>query len=110
VQGITPAQQSLASSWGLLRFFSIQDFSDSADDENDAAEEDCVSTEPERRLNLHLIAGGSEAVSILNPRRIELASHRLAVPSAAPNPEIASASSCVASLAETAPAQNPLAR
>jgi hypothetical protein len=76
VQGFTPAQQSLASSWGLHRFFSIQDFSDSAGDENDPLEEGCVSTEPERRLDLHPRAGGMEALTTLNPRKIELASLR----------------------------------
>ena len=80
VQGLTPAQQSLASSWGLLHFFSIQDFSDSAGDENDPPDEECVSTEPERRLDLHLLAGGMEALTSLIPQRIELASLRFRCP------------------------------
>ena len=80
VQGLTPAQQSLASSWGLLHFFSIQDFSDSAGDENDPPDEECVSTEPERRLDLHLLAGSMEALTNLIPRRIELASLRFSCP------------------------------
>ncbi len=76
LQGFTPAQQSLSSSWGLLRFFSIQDFSDSAGDVNDSPEEECVSTEPERRLDLHLLAGGMEALTTLIPQRIGFASLR----------------------------------
>ena len=80
VQGLTPAQQSLASSWGLLRFLSIMDFSDSDGDETDLAEEEWVSTEPERRLDLHLLAGGVEALSTLIPQSIELASLRFHCP------------------------------
>jgi hypothetical protein len=80
VQGITPAQQSLASSWVLLHLFSIQDFSDSAGDEDDPLEEECVSTEPERRLDLHPLGGGMEALTTLNPRRIKVASLRFRCP------------------------------
>ena len=76
LQGVTPAQQSLASSWGLLHFFSIQDFSDSAGDEYDPSEEECVSTEPERRHDLRFLAGGMVAPTTLIPRRIHLASLR----------------------------------
>src|SRR5262245_50209093 len=80
VQGATPAQQSLASSWGLLHFFSIRDSADSAGDENEPAEEECVSTEPERRLDLHLLAGRKEALTTLSPWRIEPASLRFGCP------------------------------
>jgi hypothetical protein len=76
LQGLTPAQQSLASSWGLLHFFSSQDLADSAGDEDDPPDEDCVSTEPERRLDLRLLAGGMQAVTTLIPPRIRLASFR----------------------------------
>jgi hypothetical protein len=74
VQGLTPAQQSLASSWGLVHFLSIQDFSNSAGDENDPAEEECLSTEPVCRLDFHHLARGMEALSNLIPRTIEVAS------------------------------------
>jgi hypothetical protein len=80
VQGLTPAQQSLASSWGLLHFFSIQGSSDSAGEENDPPEEECVSTEPERRPDLHLLAGRKEALTTLSPRRMELISLRFRCP------------------------------
>ncbi len=76
VQGLTPAQQNLASSWGLLHFFSIQGSSDSEGEENDPPEEECVSTESGRRLDLHLLAGRKEALTTLSPRRIELVSLR----------------------------------
>jgi hypothetical protein len=79
VQGLTPAQQNLASSWGLLHFFSIQDFSDSADDDSDAQEEECVSTLPDRRPDLRLLAESVERVTILSPRRIELAFLRFCI-------------------------------
>src|SRR5262245_42521995 len=80
VQGLTPAQQNLASSWGLLHFLSIEDSSDSAGDENDAPEEECVSTGPERRLDLHLLVGRKEVLTTLSPRRIELVSLRFRGP------------------------------
>jgi hypothetical protein len=80
VQGLTPAQQSLASSRGLLQFFSTRDFSDSAGDEDEPQEEECVSTEPERRLNLHLLAEGMEGLTTLIPRRIGLSSLRYRCP------------------------------
>ena len=80
VQGLTPAQQSLASSWGLRNFFSARDFSDSAGDEDDPQEEECVSTKPERRLDLHLLAEGMEALTTLTPRRIDLSSLRFRCP------------------------------
>jgi hypothetical protein len=77
VQGLTPAQQSLASSWGLLRLFSIQDFSDFAGGEEDPQEEECVSTKPENRLDLHLLAGSMEALTALTPRTNVLTSLQL---------------------------------
>ena len=79
-QGLTPAQQGLASGWSLLHFFSIQESSDSAGDENDPPEEECVSTEHERRLDLHLLAGCEEALTTLSPRSIELVSLRFRCP------------------------------
>jgi hypothetical protein len=74
VQGLTPAQQSLASSWGLVHFFSIQDFSDPVGDQDYPSEEDCVSTEPEHRPDLHPLAGGTYALSALIPKKIQLPS------------------------------------
>jgi hypothetical protein len=52
------------------------DFSDSDGDETDLSEEECISTEPERRLDLHLLAGGVEALLTVIPQSIELASLR----------------------------------
>jgi hypothetical protein len=80
VQGFTPAQHSLASSWGFLHFFSIQDCSGSARDEDFPLEEECASTEPDRRLDLHLVAAGKEALTTLSPKRIELVSFRFGFP------------------------------
>jgi hypothetical protein len=84
VQGLTPAQQSLASSWGLLHFFPILDSSDSAGDENDPPEEEWVSTVCERRLDSHFLAGRKQALTTLSPPKIELGSLRFRGPQGNP--------------------------
>jgi hypothetical protein len=53
------------------------DFSDSDGDETVLSEEEFIATEPERRPDLHLIAGGMEAFSTLILQSMKPVARRL---------------------------------
>jgi hypothetical protein len=67
----------------LLYLFSVEDLSNAAGDEDDTSEEECVSVEPERRLDLNPLSDGVEVLTTIGSR-LELPPHQPGSPQGHP--------------------------